>query len=89
LLLATKRYFKWNWLVMHLAHIIIGLIVFIVTIYMGIQVMKYFAFHIHPDYHQIMGVITIFFSCVTSILGIVTALLMAFYKGDKPWTDHD
>lgn len=36
-----------------------------------------------------MGVIAIVFSSITSILGIVTAGLMAFYKGDLPWTDHD
>jgi hypothetical protein len=28
-------------------------------------------------------------AAVASILGIVTAYLMAFYKGDKPWSDHD
>ena len=36
-----------------------------------------------------MGVFTIFLSSVTSLLGIGAAGLMAFYKGDKPWTDHD
>lgn len=36
-----------------------------------------------------MGVIAIVSVTVTSIFGIVTALLMAFYKGDAPWTDHD
>ena len=60
LLLATKRYFKWYWLLMHIAHMIIGTFVFVVTFYMGFKVMEYFAFHIHPDYHQIMGVITLF-----------------------------
>lgn len=36
-----------------------------------------------------MGVIAIVVSSITSIIGIVVAYLMAFYKGDKPWTDHD
>jgi hypothetical protein len=88
-LLITKRYSKWNWLALHLAHILIGLFVFVVTLYSGLKVMQYFDYHIHPDYHQVMGVVTIMISSVTSILGIVAAGLMAFYKGDKPWTDHD
>ena len=38
-LLATKRYFKFNWLVMHLAHLLVGMVVFVVTIAMGYQVL--------------------------------------------------
>lgn len=37
-LLATKRYFRMNWLVMHIAHIIVGIIVFMVTTYFGLKI---------------------------------------------------
>ena len=36
-----------------------------------------------------MGVITLGFTPIASISGIVAAILMHFYKGDKPWTDND
>jgi len=50
-LLITKRYSKSNWLVMHIAHIIIGAVIFIVTSIAGFKVMQYFDYHLHPDYH--------------------------------------
>lgn len=39
LLLATKRYFKFNWLVMHISHLIMGVFVFVVTMYMGFKIL--------------------------------------------------
>lgn len=89
LLLGTKRYFQWNWLAMHIAHLIMGTIVFVVTCFMGYKVISQFEFHVHPDYHQILGCITIAVMFVGSVLGIVTAYMMAYYRGDKPWTDCD
>ena len=50
-LLITKRYSKSNWLVMHIAHIIIGVVIFIVTLIAGFKVMQFFDYHLHPDYH--------------------------------------
>ena len=50
-LLASKRYFKANWLIMHILHIILGTIVFVVTTYFGVKIIQYFSWNIHPDYH--------------------------------------
>lgn len=36
-----------------------------------------------------MGVVTLGFTPVASLTGIVAAILMHFYSGDKPWTDND
>jgi uncharacterized membrane protein YvlD (DUF360 family) len=51
LLLATKRYFKFNWLFMHLAHMILGTLVMVGTLVMAYRIFEQFAFHIQPDNH--------------------------------------
>jgi hypothetical protein len=50
-LLATKRYAKSRWLAMHIAHVIVGLIVFVVTMAMGAKILHFYKWHVHPDYH--------------------------------------
>jgi hypothetical protein len=88
-LLASKRYFRANWLLMHILHIILGTIVFVVTTYFGLKIIQYFSWNIHPDYHQIMGTIMLGFASLTSLIGIMTTAIMHLYKGDLPWTDYD
>lgn len=88
-ILASKRYFRANWLIMHLLHIILGTIVFVVTSFFGIKIIGYFSWNVHPDYHQIMGVIILGLAGITSLMGIITTLVMHLYKGDAPWTDYD
>ena len=88
-LLFTKRYSKSRWMAMHLAHMIIGSVVFIVTLAMGFKILVFYKWNVHPDYHQIMGVVTLGFTPVASLTGIVAAILMHFYSGDKAWTDND
>ena len=88
-LLATKRYFRANWRIMHLIHIILGATTFVVTSFFGLKMIEYFAWNVHPDYHQIMGVVILVIAGITSIFGIVTVLIQHFYNGDKPWTDFD
>ena len=88
-LLASKRYFKVNWLSMHIAHMIVGTGVFVGSVYLGFKIIRFFAGNIHPDVHQIMGCLSLFFSAVSSILGLITSGLQTFYKGDKAWTDND
>jgi len=72
LLLGTKRYFHFNWKLMHLAHIFLGTIVFVVSTFFGLKIIAHFAWNVHPDYHQFMGVGTIIFTIAQSLLGIVT-----------------
>lgn len=36
--LATKRYFRLNWLMMHIAHIIGGIVCFLATTYYGLKI---------------------------------------------------
>jgi hypothetical protein len=74
-LLASKRYFLVNWLPMHIAHMIVGTVVFIGSLFLGFKIIGYFAGHIQPDAHQIMGCLSLFFAAVSSILGVITSCL--------------
>jgi hypothetical protein len=49
--LATLRYWRYNWRIMHLIHIIVGTATFVVSTYFGLKIIAYFAWNIHPDYH--------------------------------------
>lgn len=88
-LLATKRYFRANWRIMHLIHIILGTTTFLVTTYFGLKIIEYFAWNVHPDYHQIMGCVLLVTAGITSIVGISCVIIQHFYNGDKPWSDYD
>jgi hypothetical protein len=50
-LLVTKRYIKSKWLAMHIAHIVVGLAVLLSTLGLGVKVLAFYNWHVHPDYH--------------------------------------
>ena len=87
--LATKRYWRYNWRVMHLVHIISGLTIFAVTAVYGLKIIQYFSWNVHPDYHQLMGLAALFLVFVLAVNGILTVLMQHCYNGDKPWSDYD
>lgn len=60
---------------MHLIHIITGIIIFVATSFYGLKIIEYFAWNVHPDYHQIMGCATLGLVFFLSLLGILTVLI--------------
>lgn len=44
--LASKRYWRLNWKLMHIAHITMGTFIFIVSTFFTLQIIAHFAWHI-------------------------------------------
>jgi len=86
LLLATKRYSKKNWVVMHYLHALLGGFVLVVTIIFALSVTTWAPFEeLHNGIGSLCVVVTIF----GSLSGSVTAAMMKFYDGDKPWIKEE
>lgn len=86
LLLATKRYAKKNWLLMHYLHGFLGYLTLIVTIVFALRVVQYRPF---DSLHNGVGTVAVFFAIVGSLSGSLTAATMRWYNGDKEWSEKE
>ena len=75
---------------MHMAHILLGLFVTIVTFVSSLQAYSY-AGWTKPGTgpHAILGLIALILSIFVGVSGIVSASMQQFYKGDKPWNERE
>ena len=85
LLLATKRYYKGNWKLWHVVHILVGIITLVITIWQTLEVSMVFGFGWTDDVHSILGTICNVATVIASISGGLAAAYMRFYNGDKEW----
>lgn len=88
-LIATKRYFKTRWYLMHHSHNVLGLIVTALTIGTCIQVYAYADWKQQFGPHGILGAIALLVTLFVGITGIITSAMMEWYTGDKPWAERD
>ena len=85
-LLITKRYMQKQWKLMHTVHAILGCIVLYITFQESMNVYWHhkwlykFAHNTIPDNTVSLLSVLVCFS------GIYTQCIMAYYKGDKPWS---
>ena len=85
LLLVTKRYAKKPWVIFHFLHAALGYFVLIVTIVFSFKLARFeFA-----DFHNILGLMTMFLTILGSLSGTLAASIMRFYNGDKPWSQQE
>jgi len=83
LLLVTKRYAKKHWQLMHYLHAVLGLLVLVTTIF---YILKISHWDPSENLHNALGTVTLFCVILVSITGSLTASIMRFYYGDKPWS---
>ena len=89
MLLATQRYYKTNWLLMHHLHNILGVAVSVITIMTCLQVYAHVGWKQAANAHSILGLIALLITIFVFITGLITSCMMHFYKGDKPWAERD
>lgn len=86
LLLVTKRYMKRTWKLSHYLHIILGYFVLFVTLIMAYRVTNFEPFE---NLHSGIGSVCVILAIIGSIMGSLTAAMMQFYNGDKPWSKSE
>ena len=89
LLLATKRYYKGNWKLYHVVHILVGMITLVVTIWQTLEVSMKYGFGWTDDPHSILGTICIVATVIATLSGGLAAAYMRFYNGDKEWSSTE
>ena len=86
LLLASKRYVKKHWSLMHFAHAVMGFVVLAVTLTWAFKILDYFEWKVNTDIHSLAGMTTLIMTSIVALSGSTTAGLMQFYNSEKPWT---
>ena len=89
MLLATQRYYKTNWYWMFHSHNILGLFVTIVTIWTSLEMYAFRNWKPSWSVHSVLGFIALFLVVAAGGTGIVTSLMMQFYKNDPAWAERD
>ena len=74
---------------MHIAHLIIGLAVTIVTVVTCFQVYSYANWSQTVNAHSILGLIAYVLSIFVSVTGIIAAAMQQWYKGDPAWAERE
>ena len=88
-LLATQRYYKTPWYLMHHCHNLLGLFVTGITLMSSLQVFAHVNWKMMKNPHSILGVIALALTLFVGITGMVTSGMMHFYTGDKDWNERD
>ena len=86
LLLVTKRYVKKTWTINHYLHAALGYFVCIVTIVFASKLQDW---EFTDNLHNAFGTMTMFLTILGTISGTLTASIMRFYNGDKPWSEKE
>lgn len=86
ILLASKRYVQKNWKLMHWVHAFFGCIVLWVTIYESCNVYSHNGWFWNMRHNTVPDNTVALLSILVCISGIVTQSVMAYYRGDKPWS---
>ena len=74
---------------MHNFHNLIGLFVVVVTIWSSLEVYAYVDWRQMTNAHSILGLIAMILTLFVGITGLITACMMQFYDGEKPWSERD
>ena len=88
-LLATKRYYKVPWFLMHNIHNALGLLVTAATLYTCLEVYKHVDWLQQTSAHGILGLLALILAMFVGLTGLITASMMQWYTGDKPWQERD
>ena len=84
LLLFTKRYSKEKWTLMHWMHALLGYFTTAVTIIFSVKIIKKLdGFHMGP--HNLSGVIVLWLTILSCILGIATVMSKRCNSGKEVW----
>ena len=86
LLLITKRYTKKTWTLSHYVHALLGYFTLVVTIIFALSVTNWAPFE---ELHNAIGSLCVVITIFGSLSGTITAALMRFYNGDKPWSKEE
>jgi len=86
LLLATKRYMKKTWRLNHYVHALLGYFVLAVSIVFALSVTSWQPFE---EVHHAFGSLTVVITIAGALTGTITAAMMRFYNGDKPWSKQE
>ena len=70
-------------------HNLIGAAVVIATIATCMQVYAHVGWEQLVNFHSIAGLIALILTIFVGLTGLITACMMHFYKGDKPWAERD
>ena len=74
---------------MHNLHNAIGVAVVVATLITCLQAYAHVGWKQATNAHSILGLIALIITLFVGVTGLVTALMMQFYKGDKPWAERD
>ena len=88
-LIATKRYYKTRWFLMHHSHNFIGFVVTAVTIGTCLQVYAHVDWEQKANAHSVLGLIALLLTIFAGVTGMITAGMMQWYNGDKAWAERD
>ncbi len=88
-LLATQRYYKKRWLLMHHLHNALGLFVTLVTLVTSLQAYAYVDWKQKANPHSVLGLIALILTIFVGVTGLVTSGMMHCYKGDADWKGRD
>ena len=86
LLLVTKRYTKKFWHINHYLHAALGYFVCAVTIIFAAKLQDW---EFTDNLHNAFGTMTMFLTIMGTLSGTLTASVMKFYRGDKPWSEKE
>ena len=88
LLVATSRYWKRNWQVMHVAHNVIGTAVTLITIISSLQMYAKYDWEQLTSIHGILGLLGMIITFLVGVSGVVTIWVM-FRAADERWEKHE
>ena len=88
LLIATKRYIKTHWKLMHILHAVLGSLTLGITLWQTVEIGLAFGFGLLDDIHSVLGTIGIAICIFVCITGCVAAAMMGYSK-DKAWTPQE
>lgn len=71
---------------MHYLHALLGYFVMIVTIIFASKLLEW---KFTDSVHNGLGTITLFVTILGTLTGSITAGVMRFYNGDKPWSEKE
>ena len=88
-LIATKRYYKTQWFLMHHMHSFVGLLVVLATLWTCLGVYSHVGWELSVSTHAILGLIALVMTLFVGISGLITAFMMQCYDGEKSWAERD
>ena len=74
---------------MHWIHNLLGAFVVGITVMTSVQMYLYSERKFEANAHTIIGPIALIMTVFVGVTGLITAGMMQFYTGDKPWSERE